>query len=1177
VYRSRCRALRGQSVANPYVDVLAGPSLLDYGKDSHVTYYLDNTVARAWTTVEAVNFALAAQSWAAVANVTFTRVATAEQADIVETLRTTSYMDAVYGSGTVGVHALPYFGTAPQQGNFNADGATNFYGIGGSTSNPGKYAFQTLVHELGHALGLNHPHADILGDPHFPGVFDAFQSGDNGLNANLYTVMSYNDYRPIPTTAAEQITQILSGNVIGPMAFDIAAIQQMYGANATYHTGNDVYHLESMMGTTTLWQCIWDAGGTDTIDYLGVSAVSIDLRAATLLNEPGGGGFLSVRIGNNAGGYTIANGVVIENATGGIGNDILTGNAASNVLSGNSGADVLDGGAGVDFLYGGAGNDTYIVHDVLEDLVFESNVLGERGIDTVISESAWYLLGANVENLVLSGPLAITGFGNNLDNRIQGNELDNRLEGGGGNDILDGGDGTDTLVGGQGNDTYILSFPVTDVVTELAGEGDDTVQAAFAIDLTNYQNVENATLLGTFGISVTGNEFNNILTGNSGANTMDGGDGNDTLIGADGIDALIGGNGDDTFVLGAGADTITDDSGDDTIRSTISRSLADFTGVENIILDGAANANATGDGNANTLTGNSGNNVLNGGAGADTLAGGGGNDTYYIDDVGDTVAETLSGTLGGTDTVVVSTSALSYDLAINFENLVLLGLSTITGRGNGLANSLTGNSLDNTLEGGGGNDVLAGGAGVDTLVGGLGDDTYVLADAQDVITELAGQGNDTIRASFSYVLSDAISIENITLAGTIALNATGNSAVNKLIGNSGANSLDGKAGADRMEGGAGNDKYYVDNIGDVVVESLTAATGGGIDAVYVSVLGGYTLGANQDILVFTEAAYTSDGNGNALSNRIYGNSFDNFINGMAGADLMYGGGGADYYLVDNAGDRAIETLGGTAGGLDQVQSSVSFVLGANIENLALTGGNINGTGNTLNNHMIGSSGNNVINGGIGRDYMDGGYGNDTYYVDNAGDKAVEFPGGSSGLDTVISSVSFNLSNVNQAQGDIERLFLSGTAAINGYGNALNNALTGNIAANILYGFAGNDALNGGLGNDTLTGGAGNDTFVFNTGLSATLNRDTIKDFVAINDTIQLENAIFITLGTATGVLADAKFWIGTAAHDADDRIIYNQATGALYYDSNGNAAGGSVQFAVLTTHSALTNADFIVI
>lgn len=181
--------------------------------------------------------------------------------------------------------------------------------------------------------------------------------------------------------------------------------------------------------------------------------------------------------------------------------------------------------------------------------------------------------------------------------------------------------------------------------------------------------------------------------------------------------------------------------------------------------------------------------------------------------------------------------------------------------------------------------------------------------------------------------------------------------------------------------------------------------------------------------------------------------------GTTGADTMSGLAGDDTYIVNHPGDVVIEAAGQ---GTDTVQSSISYTLPANVENLTLTGSaNINGTGNELANALVGNSGNNILDGKAGADTMAGGAGNDTYYVDNGGDKVIEAVGG--GNDTIFSSVNYTLA----AAQEIESLRVNGSAGL---------ALTGNEFANSLIGSSGNDTLDGRGGADTMTGGAGNDTY-----------------------------------------------------------------------------------------------------
>jgi serralysin len=250
--------------------------------------------------------------------------------------------------GTLGLHELPdndqiwgYFDPA-------APSWSSLY-FGGDGLN-------TVLHELGHGMGLAHPHDGGTREDAttFPGVTDPFSTGPNGLNQGIWTIMSYN---PGWDRAGYDMTY---GNQAGLGAFDIAALQALYGKNMETGRGSDVYVLPTwnLNVDERGWFCLWDAGGRDTITAAQASAgVVIDLRAATLLQgNPHAGGFASYEK-RVAGGYTIANGVTIENATGGRFADKLQGNSAANVLRGDGGADTLLGDDGNDILFGSAGND----------------------------------------------------------------------------------------------------------------------------------------------------------------------------------------------------------------------------------------------------------------------------------------------------------------------------------------------------------------------------------------------------------------------------------------------------------------------------------------------------------------------------------------------------------------------------------------------------------------------------------------------------------------------------------------------------------------------------------------------------------------------------------------------------------------------------------------------------
>ena len=264
------------------------------------------------------------------------------------------------------------------------------------------------------------------------------------------------------------------------------------------------------------------------------------------------------------------------------------------------------------------------------------------------------------------------------------------------------------------------------------------------------------------------------------------------------------------------------------------------------------------------------------------------------------------------------------------------------------------------VDGGTGNDLIDGGAGADTMLGGLGDDTYVVDNAGDLVTEQVNEGTDTVQSSVTWALG--ANVENLTLTGIGAINGTGNSLNNVLTGNSAANLLSGGAGVDTLLGGEGDDTYVVDQAGDVVTEQANA----GIDTVQSNV--DYTLGANVENLTLTGSAVNGTGN-----------SLNNVLTDVSGVtNVLTGGAGDDTYVV-GTGDTAVEAANE---GTDLVLSRVDYTLGANLENLTLTGGvAIIGTGNELNNSLTGNSAANVLTGGAGADTLLGGGGDDTYVVE----------------------------------------------------------------------------------------------------------------------------------------------------------------------------------------------------
>ncbi|MET0180441.1 MAG: glycosyl hydrolase family 28-related protein [Novosphingobium sp.] len=448
--------------------------------------------------------------------------------------------------------------------------------------------------------------------------------------------------------------------------------------------------------------------------------------------------------------------------SGGAGAQEIHGLGGDDVLIGAGGADLLDGGDGIDlasYEQSGAG----VVVDLQQGVGSGGDAEGDRLrlVENLVGSAFADQLSGDAGVNVLVG-----GAGNDV------------LRGRGGNDTLDGGTGADQLEGGDGDDVYLVDN-ANDVVTELDNGGlggNDTVRSSVSHALL--ANVENLVLLGTAGIAGIGNGKNNTLTGNAGDNLLDGGAGNDMLIG---------GLGDDTYVVNTSSDAIVEavDAGIDTVQSAGSRTLE--VNVENLVLLGSADVNATGNDAANVLTGNAGINILTGNGGDDTLLGGDGNDT---------------------------------------------------------------------LKGGAGADFLDGGQGVDQAVGGDGNDTYVIDNVGDTVVESANSGAggiDTVLSSVSYTL--ASNVENLSLTGTGAINATGNSAANLLIGNAAANLLDGGSGIDDLRGGFGNDRL----IGGVSSDRLDGGAGRDT-AVFAGSLASYTLSTAGGGLQIKDRDAAADGN-----------------------------------------------------------------------------------------------------------------------------------------------------------------------------------------------------------------------------------------------------------------------------------------------------------------------------
>jgi Ca2+-binding RTX toxin-like protein len=426
----------------------------------------------------------------------------------------------------------------------------------------------------------------------------------------------------------------------------------------------------------------------------------------------------------------------------------------------------------------------------------------------------------------------------------------------------------------------------------------------------------------------------------------------------------------------------------------------------------------------------------------------------------------------------------------------------------------------------------------------------------------------------------------------------GTSGQDMLMGLAGDDSVDGGLGDDQLMGGAGND-LLTGAMGNDVMDGGTGSdrayfTGTGAATVNLSLTIAQTTGYGTDTIVNVEHVTSGSGNdqltGSDQNNNLVsgagndtlsgglgidtldGGIGNDWLDGGVGSDSMSGGANDDTYVVDSSTDVVVEL---TSAGTDLVRSSAdTFTLAGNVENLTLTGSSAtNGSGNGLNNVLTGNSGNNTLmgdagndtlNGGIGADTLMGGSGNDTYVTDG-GDMISE--AASAGTDTVQSSVTTTLA------ANLENLTLTGSSAVNGSGNGLNNTITGNTAANTLI---------GGAGMDTLIGGAGRDSFVFNTvsdtGTTANAS-DVITDFVRGQDKINL-SAIDAFAASASN---EAFIWRGTAAFNSatqgEVRFQKFDVTGTtndytMVWIDNDNDTGIEMAIRLSGLHD-LTAADFV--
>ena len=811
-----------------------GPRLLTYAFSLGDGLIVE-TGPYAWSQALREGFAQASATWASVANISLVEsgsgtVLTASGADIAVTL-TGSELVTDTGAAALGIFPSPPFAdqllagggmTRLQYPKPEGDIFFDHFLPAFSFLSAGGLGLEIMIHELGHALGLKHP-----GDNGGSGTPTFADLGIAQFDAARYTLMS---------AYLAQGGNSSFGHAATPMPLDILAIQQIYGPNTTYRTGNDLYTPLAAAMTT-----IWDAGGIDTIDASGYFGATIDLRPGAIM-EFGPGTVLAVAYDNFLPGIAL-----VENAIGGAGNDTIYGNDAGNILN---------GGAGDDTMYGGPGNDTYFI-DSPPDAIVEN---AGQGTDTVMVPFTYGLDQPgrlDLENVTLTGTADVNATGNHLGNVLTGNS---------GANVLHGQSGIDTMIGGAGNDSYIV-WDSGDLIIENPGEGSDSVQSTVSFILP--AEVENLTLQeGYASINGTGNAAANAITGNSSANVLDGGPG---------ADALIGGGGADTYVVDNPGDAITEsaDTFTDLVRSSVTYGLG--PDLENLTLTGSAAIDGSGNSGDNLLTGNEAANQLAGGAGVDTLLGAGGTDlldggqgfdwmqggpgadSYVVDtavpayalvmhgEPGDYVSggrvhfyTSATGSFSATEMYDLTGDGLVDYLTLRYEEPGFSHVWSLTFSTDDLGQNLAAGDytgaqraafaqaghpgLDVFGDGRGSNQIFGSfsiqdaefdyagssptlrsfaatfelhseSAGAPALNGSIGFNYE--SGAAETVVEFANEGTDTVRSFVSMALP--ANVENLALIGSADVNATGNELDNVLAGNSGNNVLDGGSGADTAQ------------------------------------------------------------------------------------------------------------------------------------------------------------------------------------------------------------------------------------------------------------------------------------------------------------------------------------------------------------------------------------------
>lgn len=977
----------------------------------------------------------------------------------------------------------------------------------------GGYVFDSFIHELGHEFGLNHP-----------GLYN--YSGPGGVQINYlnnatwiydrqqYSVMSYFDGIDVGETSRWSATT--------PLMADIEATIRRFFSEVDENGTRTYQKIDLNTGDNTY--------GFNSTEYgyeLTSSGMQHDIGFT--IHDTGGvdtidfsGSTAGTVLDLRAGQFSSVNGHRNNVSIFAGHNEDQTeyyiengiGSDHDDILIGNDGNNILDGRGGADRMAGGKGDDIYFV-DSADDLVREE---ADGGNDTIIVLNKDLDLGdvANVENIIYvdGTPVQPTDDTSDSNASTPSNSLGNLIFGDEDNNTLEGGAGGDTIFGMDGDDLII--------------GGRDSLASRDINNTIPVEDLEDQTESDDGDDVLYGGRGNDTIFGGAGDDILDGGDGDDTLMGQDGVDIFRGGDGVDTvdyshespFQLLVNLQT--------NVASGGTASGDTFYSIENLIGSDDRVDRFIGTDDNNHFWGRGGGDVFNGGGGDDILDGGRDGDLLYGDE---------------------------------------------------------------------GNDILIGGAGQDYMNGGEGIDTVDYSGSNDGVTvDLANgtaSGGDAdgpvqIVGRGTTIKHDIIvDVENV-VGSFFDDHLIGNDQTNVLSGGHGNDILTGGAGADVLKGGAGSD---------------TADYSDASSGVRLNLGRGHSEGDTYESI--------ENLSGSGFNDRIKGDRSANTLTGQGGDDVLRGGGGDDILLGDFSDQAdAIPQPGLGTGyatlGPDATNNSIATAFDIS-NNFSLTEDpdifdstsvlhtTVNATGNgqggyysielaagtVLSIDVDGIADPNVHDSWIRLLDADG---NIVAQNDDGGGD----PGSTSNRDSSTVFVVETTGTYYILQGA-----WSPDAPGDGWSEAVPEGSTYKLNVSVefppepiqpgeagndkLFGGNGNDMLDGGLGADLLVGGRGEDAFRFSTELGAD-NIDRIKDFNTDDDLILLDSGIFTELG-GEGPLGLTAFHKSAAgfSQDAQDRIIYDTDSGALFYDADGSGEGEAIQFAQLKSGLDLSADDFVII